>query len=79
VHDVICLCGAVSRNIATEELRLTSGKHALDEVLDIAQYDTVPFRIAFSLGSKCFYLYTLAYWHRELFLKSVWVVEDGAG
>jgi hypothetical protein len=50
----------------------------LDEVLDIAQYNTISFRITLSLRSKRLDLHTLAYWHRKLFFKSGRIVEDSA-
>ena len=58
---------------------LTSGKHALDEVIDVTQDDAISFGIALALSSKSFDLNTLAYWDGEFLLQSVWVVEDGTG
>jgi len=58
---------------------LTSGKHALNEVIDVTQDDAISLGIALALSSKSLDLNTLAYWDREFLLQSVWVVEDGTG
>jgi hypothetical protein len=58
-------------------LLLTSGKHALDEVLDIAENNPITFWIACALRSERLDLHTLAYWDRECTLKLFGVVENG--
>ncbi len=55
----------------------TSGQHALDEVVDIAEDNPITFRITSSLSRKRLDLHTLAYGHRELGREPFWAIEDG--
>ena len=59
------------------DLRLTGGKHALHEVADVTQDKSVALRSSFTRRTKDLDLYTLTYWHGEIALKAIWVVEDG--
>jgi hypothetical protein len=58
-------------------MRLTSGKHALNEVADVTQDKPVTFRSSFSRRTKNLDLYTLTYWYGKIALKAIWVIEDG--
>ena len=54
---------------------LTSGKHALHKVLNVAQDNSISLRGAF-VRSKSLDLNNLAYWNRELRLQNFRVIED---
>jgi hypothetical protein len=76
---MVGLCDLFSMYTSKVNCLPTCGKHALNKVLDVAQDDSKSFRITRALRSKWLDLDTLAYWHWEVPLNSVGIVEDSTG
>lgn len=54
----------------------TSGKHALNEILNVTEDNTIPFRAIWLPWSQWFDLYALKYWIRDLRSITLAGIED---